>query len=55
MFPLVAHLVTGDPFLYLLFAVALAALFPLFPSEARWRSLAVVPLPSGGAGRMGGR
>jgi hypothetical protein len=53
MFPLVAHLVTGDPFLYFLFAVALAALVPLYPSEARWRSLAVEPLPSGGAGRPG--
>ena len=52
MFPLVAELVTGDPFLYLLSAVAMAAQVSLFPSEARWAAYAVQPLPSGGSGRM---
>jgi drug/metabolite transporter (DMT)-like permease len=52
IFPLVAQLVTGDPFLYLLFAVALAALVGLFPSEARWASHAVQPIETGGPDRM---
>ena len=52
MFPLVAELVTGDPFLYLLCAVAVAAQLSLFPSEERWAAYAVQPLPSGGSGRM---
>jgi len=52
MFPLVAELVTGDPFLYLLCAVAVAAQVSLFPSQERWAAYAVQPLPSGGSGRM---
>ena len=53
MFPLVAYLVTGDPFLFLLVAVVIAANASLFPSEARWASLAAQPLPSAaGKGRM---
>jgi hypothetical protein len=53
MFPLVAELVTGDPFLYLLCGVAVAAQASLFPSAERWAAYAVQPLPSGGSGRMG--
>ena len=52
IFPLVAHLVTGDPFLFLLTAVALAALVSLFPSPDRWASHAVLPIPSGGPDRL---
>jgi hypothetical protein len=52
MFPLVAELVTGDPRLYLVSAVAVAAQVTLFPSEARWKGFAVQPLASGGPGRM---
>jgi hypothetical protein len=52
MFPLVAELVTGDPLLYLLCGVAVAAQISLFPSAERWAAYAVQPLPSGGSGRM---
>jgi hypothetical protein len=52
MFPLVAHLVTGDPFLFLLTAVALAAVATLFPSPERWAGYAVRPLASGGTNRL---
>ncbi len=52
MFPLVAHLVTGDPFLFLLTAVALAAIVTLFPSPERWAGHAVRPLASGGTNRL---
>jgi len=44
LFPLVAQLVTGDPFQFLLTGVALAALVGLFPSEARWASHSVQPI-----------
>jgi hypothetical protein len=44
LFPLVAQLVTGDPFQFLLTGVALAALVALYPSEARWASHAVQPV-----------
>jgi hypothetical protein len=44
LFPLVAQLVTGDPFQFLLTGVALAALVGLYPSEARWASHAVQPI-----------
>jgi hypothetical protein len=44
LFPLVAQLVTGDPFQFLLTGVALAALVGLYPSEARWATHAVQPI-----------
>jgi hypothetical protein len=44
LFPLVAWLVTGDPFQFLLTGVALAALVALFPSEARWATHSVQPV-----------
>jgi hypothetical protein len=44
LFPLVAQLVTGDPFQFLLTGVALSALVALFPSEARWATHAVQPV-----------
>jgi len=53
LFPLVAYLITGDRLLFLVAAVAVAAHASLFPTEARWASLAAQPLPSrGGKGRM---
>jgi uncharacterized membrane protein len=52
LFPLVARMVTGDPFLLALCGVALAALAALFPSQARWASHAVQPLESGSKNRM---
>jgi hypothetical protein len=52
LFPLVALLVTGSPFLFALTAVALAALVALFPSEARWASHAVQPIEGDGRNRM---
>lgn len=51
LFPLVAELVTGDPLLYLLSAVAVAGQISLFPSETRWKGFAVQPLPSGFPGQ----
>jgi hypothetical protein len=51
MFPLVAVMVTGDPLLYAICAVAVAALASFFPTERRWRGNAVQPLPSGPSGR----
>jgi hypothetical protein len=51
LFPLVARLVTGDGRLLALFAVALASLAALYPSEQRWASHSVQPLPSRGGSR----
>lgn len=47
IFPLVTRVVTGDPRLLLLFAVALASLATLYPTEDRW---AAHGAPGGGAG-----
>lgn len=52
MFALVARMVTGDPLLYVPFALGFLAQAALFPSEARWAGFAVQPLPAGGARRM---
>jgi len=53
LFPLVAYLVTGDPWLFLFVAVVLAALVAAFPGEARWTGAGGSP-PAGGAS-PGGR
>ncbi len=40
LFPLVAWIITGDPRLIGVFAVDMLALLLLYPSDARWESLA---------------
>jgi hypothetical protein len=45
LFPLVAFILTGDPRLVGVFAVDLAALVLLYPSDARWESLAPEAAP----------
>ncbi len=54
MFPLVAELATGSPWLYLPSGVAILALLAEFPSEERWSGQSALP-PGGVAAARGGR
>jgi hypothetical protein len=50
LFPSVAYLITGDPWLLLVVGLLLAALAAAFPGEARWVRAGGEPSAAGGPG-----